>query len=66
MTLEEHITRHKKLHNALDELLADWIENSGLEQPYPSKHTILELVEWSHQQTINPTPDKYEQQKEQT
>lgn len=57
LTREEHIERHKDLQKALDELVADWIDNSP---PYPGKtrlpsqHTIAELMEWSHQQTVNP------------
>jgi len=59
MTRDEHIERHRQLHHSLDELLADWISNSGVERPYPSEHTIKDLIEWSYQQTLNPTPDKY-------
>lgn len=59
MTREEHIERHKQLHRALDELLGDWITNSGLERPYPSECTIMQLMEWSYQQTLDPTPDRY-------
>lgn len=48
---EKHRKRHIVLHVSLDELVADWIENTkGL----PSKSTILELMEWSHKQTIKP------------
>ena len=60
MTREEHIERHKQLHSSLDELLADWMINSGLERPL--EHTILELLEWSYAQTINPIPDKYDKE----
>ena len=52
MTEEEHKERHKDLHKYLDELLADWIfHTEGL----PSKASILDLVNWSYQQTIDPT-----------
>jgi hypothetical protein len=61
MTHEEHKARHVNLHHSFDELLADWIENGGLERPYPSEHTILELIEWSYRQTLNPTPGKDKQ-----
>ncbi len=60
MTNEKHIERHKELHHSFDELLADWIANSGLARPYPSEHTIMELIKWSYQQTHNPVPDKYD------
>lgn len=51
LTKEEHIDRHKYLHNALDELVADWIGKTG---KFPSKNSIRELINWSHQQTLNP------------
>jgi len=51
MEIEEHKRIHKELHAALDQLVADWISQTG---KYPSKSTVLELMEWSHQQTINP------------
>lgn len=50
-TKEEHRQRHVKLHRSLDELLADWIDQTGA---LPSKSTVLDLVEWSHQQTEDP------------
>jgi hypothetical protein len=53
MTLEEHKERHIQLHKQLDELVADFI---SVTEKLPSKHTIMELMEWSHQQTINPEP----------
>ncbi len=52
MKTEEHIERHKMLHGHLDELVADFIKET---KKLPSKSTIFELMEWSHQQTINPT-----------
>lgn len=52
MNEEEHKKRHIELHRKLDELLADFIRHTnGL----PSKTTIMELLEWSFQQTKNPT-----------
>jgi len=50
--LKEHKARHKELHNYFDELVADFITETG---KLPSKATILELMEWSYSQTINPT-----------
>ncbi|MFA5186907.1 MAG: hypothetical protein WC551_10545 [Patescibacteria group bacterium] len=52
MTLSEHQAIHKKLHESLDELLADFITHT---QALPSKTTILELIQWSHKETTNPT-----------
>jgi len=52
MTKEEHIERHKLLHQCLDELVADFITHTGV---LPSKTSVMELMTWSHEQTINPT-----------
>lgn len=52
--VEKHWERHKLLHAHLDELFADYIEH------HPDQHGFLDmplvnLIEWSHKQTINPT-----------
>jgi len=52
MTHEQHIQRHKELHKALDELSADYMNQTG---KLMSQSSVMDLVEWSHQQTINPT-----------
>jgi hypothetical protein len=52
MTTEEHKETHVMLHRGLDMLLADFIAHTG---KLPSKTTITELIEWSYQQTIEPT-----------
>ena len=52
MTPEEHKQRHIELHTALDELIADFITHTN---KLPSKSSIMELMEWSHQQTLEPT-----------
>ncbi len=52
MDKKEHIARHKLLHTHLDELVADWIRHGN---GMPSKKTVLDLMNWSHEQTINPT-----------
>ena len=52
MNKEEHIKRHFELHASLDELAADFIQNNhGKLLPETS---ILTLMRWSHEQTINP------------
>jgi len=51
MTLKEHQNRHKKLYASFDELLADFIQHTGKR---PSETTVMELIEWSHSQTISP------------
>ena len=55
MTHQEHIERHKELHKKIDELVADYISNQekGLEET-----SVMELIEWSYQQTLNPTSKK--------
>ena len=47
-----HIQRHIELHKNLDELVADFITHT---KNLPSKTTIIELMKWSHSQTLEPT-----------
>ena len=54
MNEQEHKERHIELHKALDELLADFISHT---EGSLGKTTIMELIEWSHRQTISPTPE---------
>lgn len=53
MTPEEHKIRHVELHQALDELVADWIFH--VEGALPSMRMVLDLMQWSYQQTQSPT-----------
>lgn len=53
MELQEHKERHTYLHKAFDELLADYIGHTG---KLPSETTLTEFMNWSHEQTIKPTP----------
>ena len=53
ITPEKHKKRHEELHRALDELVADFIVCNA--DKHPSNTTVLELVQWSHRQTIAPT-----------
>lgn len=48
MEEDEHKIRHKILHKNLDELIADFIQNTN---KLPSKTTLTELMEWSFEQT---------------
>ena len=50
--IEEHRQRHIALHQALDELVADWIMQTDKR---PSANTVLELMQWSNEQTRWPT-----------
>jgi hypothetical protein len=49
---ENHKERHVFLHKNLDELVADFFYHT---QTLPTKATIMELIEWSHKQTTNPS-----------
>jgi len=51
MTKEEHKLRHQKLHESLDELFADFIRHGHGK----TTSTILELINWSYEQTQEPT-----------
>ena len=55
MTKKEHIAKHKELHDALDELMADMIAHTKM---LPSKTTVMELAKWSQEQTISPTEEE--------
>lgn len=48
----EHFKRHELLHDELDELVADFITHTKL---MPSRTTISVLLNWSYEQTENPT-----------
>jgi hypothetical protein len=52
MTREEHIKRHKELHQYLDELVGDWMTHTN---SLPSEVSIMGLMRWSSLQTTNPT-----------
>ena len=54
LTRDEHISKHKELHHALDELVADWISHGLISTRLPSKSTIMELMHWSYTQTKVP------------
>lgn len=47
-----HREIHKELHKAFDQLLADFIYHT---EKLPSKTTLTELIEWSYEQTLNPS-----------
>lgn len=51
MTKSDHIKTHKELHENFDKLIADFLLHT---EKLPSKATIMELIEWSHKQTIDP------------
>ncbi len=53
----EHKIRHEKLHKKLDELIADFIDhNYIMKKPLILRKTsIMDLMKWSHQQSLNPT-----------
>ena len=47
----EHWDSHIKLHTSLDMLVAHWITSTGKR---PSQATVLELLQWSGQQSRQP------------
>ena len=50
----DHRKRHIELHHALDELVADWIGHHMHGDKGISNTPIIELMRWSHEQTIKP------------
>jgi len=52
MNKEEHKKRHVMLHHCLDELLADFVKHKN--EPV-LRLPIQELLDFSYQQTQNPT-----------
>lgn len=59
LTKKQIIAEHKKLHASLDRLLACWLSTKDVEEIVFNRKSflqepILELLQWSHQQTINP------------
>ncbi len=56
MTTDEHKQRHRQLHESLDELVADWLAQT----PHLlTTASVADLVKWSYQQTLNPTPNRF-------
>lgn len=60
MTHEEHRQRHIALHEALDELVADWFSQTSAVTGTP----VWDLVLWSKQQTVNPTSNRFKSDEE--
>lgn len=52
MTPHETKGRHVELHQKLDELIACFITET---EKLPSKTTLMEFMEWSHEMTKTPT-----------
>ena len=55
MNPEEHKEKHIKLHKSFDELTADYVSHT---EKLLSETTVMELIEWSYSQTINPKESK--------
>lgn len=51
---EEHKKRHQLLHKYFDELFADFIRHNPGVVSY-TRMPVLDLMDWSHKQTENPT-----------
>lgn len=58
MNKQELIQEHKELHKSLDRLVACFIENNTIN---PSEVSVMELIEWSYKQTIDPVCAKKKQ-----
>lgn len=61
MTPEEHQAEHVRLHQALDELLACYLNEGFCRQDRGGKRAsihdeILDLMKWSHEKTLHPSP----------
>lgn len=59
MTPEEHQREHQVLHRALDQLLACYsneTRSSGLKRGGSIYNPILELLQWTHEKTMIPSP----------
>lgn len=49
---KKHHKRHLLLHQYLDEIISDFIYHT---ESLPSEASLLDLMQWSHKQTIKPT-----------
>jgi hypothetical protein len=57
MTPQEHQTEHIRLHRALDQLLACYLSENCVPCRRTSIHDeILDLLKWSHDKTLLPSP----------
>jgi hypothetical protein len=56
MTPEQHQAEHVRLHRAVDELLACYLTETRRDSGRGSVHnTILQLLTWSHEKTMQPS-----------
>ena len=58
MTPEQHQREHVRLHKALDELLACYFSSKthGLLRSAGTSDRLIDLMAWSHQKAMIPTP----------
>lgn len=54
MNSTEHRQRHVELHQALDELVADYLAHTNR---LPSRATVLDLMQWSAREKESPSQD---------
>lgn len=59
MTENEHKQRHIELHKNLNELVVNFIQHN--DGALLSQTSVMDLMRWSHEQTINPTASKLEE-----
>ena len=53
MTRSQHLKRHRELHGALDELLADFLTHHRCR--LISSVSLMEFLKWSASQLVEPT-----------
>ena len=51
MNRTTHKILHESMHKSLDALVADFIWITGR---FPSETSVMEFMEWSHEQTTDP------------
>ena len=54
---QNHIERHKYLHAHLDELVADMLSHTK-KLKLLREISVMELIQWSYNQTENPDEDE--------
>ena len=54
LTKEQHRGIHIKLHKAIDELFADYIQHHPAQTNFIQMQ-VIDLITWAYEQTKNPT-----------
>jgi len=59
MKREQHIKAHQRWHETLDRIVAHYFATT---RKLPTQSTIMDLLEWSRDEAIEPTPDPMEEE----